>query len=84
MGTGGRLSSSRQEDRGAAAILLLHAAFQVILELLFAKTGSAVLALHRHSISHQLFVFFESLNVLFKLLLLRLHLNDLLRHVVIH
>ena len=67
----------RHQDAGAVAVLLLHAALYMFLEILFHQGVSAVLALQRHAVVYQLLVLLECADVLLKLLLLGLHLENL-------
>lgn len=72
------------QDAGTVAVLLLHAALYVFLEILFHQGISAVLALKCHAVVYQLFVLLERANILLKLLLLGLHLENLWWEVAIH
>lgn len=67
----------RYQDAGTVAVLLLHTALYVLLEILFHQGICAVLALKCHAVVDQLFVLLERAYILLKLLLLGLHLENL-------
>ena len=67
----------RHQYAGTVAVLLFHAALYMFLEILFHQGVCAVLALKCHAVVYQLLVLLECSNILFQLLLLGLHLENL-------
>lgn len=74
----------RHQHRNPILIRILYARLQMVLKTLLLQRHRAMLTLKRHRIINNLLILLQVPNILLQLPLLTLHLDNLLRQVVIH